>query len=248
MFVFSWDGMKFCRDTDAHPIAAHTAYLYLHAIQRGNQSVVNGFLRSPPRQHLPSIQGEELVRVKVRLIGIVGRLNDAIPFLGQAAHRPHHADTVAEIQIGGGFIHDKDFSLLRDGAGDQGKLPLPAADTSVAAMLQMRNSELFKGLLRLQNLRFARGGKRPCLGRRSHQYHVKYAEVKHRMVRLRDIGNMARQFFRTHGRNRHIFNTRLAARWRQQSQHTAEQRAFSHAVRAKHRQKFAVFRTEADIS
>ena len=61
------------------------------------------------------------------LVGVVGRQDHAAsgPFGRNAFDLCQHLRLVAEIEAGGGFVHDDQRGLLRQGAGDQDQLLCP---------------------------------------------------------------------------------------------------------------------------
>ena len=85
----------------------------------------------------------------------MGRLDDAVSLLRQLPQRFHNANAVSEVQIGGRLIHDEDFGLLRNGAGDENELPFATADIAVTAVAKMGDAKLFQSFVYLKKLLFA---------------------------------------------------------------------------------------------
>ena len=72
----------------------------------------------------------------------------AMPRLGQCLDLRQHAHLVAEVEAGGGLVHHQHLRLLRQRAGDQRKLALPAAHVRVRAVgkvVDVEESKQFVG-------------------------------------------------------------------------------------------------------
>ena len=69
---------------------------------------------------------------------------------GQALARkflddPQDLQLVPHVQVGRGFVEQQDLRPLRQGPGDQGELPLPAADAVAGAVCQVTDAHRFHG-------------------------------------------------------------------------------------------------------
>ena len=64
-----------------------------------------------------------------------------MPARGEARDLAEHAHLVAEIEVGGGLVHHQDARLLRERAGDQGELPLAAAECGVGPVGEVADAE-----------------------------------------------------------------------------------------------------------
>ena len=80
------------------------------------------------------------------------------PSLGKVVDLLQHPDLVAEIQVGGGLVHDQDRRLLGQGVGDQHHLALSTTDLSVNPVFEKGDTENFQCFL---------GNCHVCLGRRA---------------------------------------------------------------------------------
>ena len=165
---------------------------------------------------------------------------------GERLDALHDAEAVAVVQTRRRLVHDERVRVLHERAAQQHQLPLAAGDARAAALGQLRDAELRKDLHRAHRLRARGPVKGAELRAQAHQDALEHRMVEDRVVRLRDIGQLRRQ--RAAGIRPHVApgDLHAAALRLQKAEQAAEQRAFSHAVRAEHGDALALVRAEAD--
>lgn len=74
------------------------------------------------------MEGHHPVGVEEGQLGVVAGEEDGVAPPGQLRRFVQYPDSVAEIQAGGGLVHEENFGLLGQGAGDEHQLLLAAGE------------------------------------------------------------------------------------------------------------------------
>ena len=123
------------------------------------------------------------------MIGIVGGEQHGQALRRQALDLAEHNHLIAEVEAGGGLVHDDGRRVLGQGAGDEGELALAAADARVLVLRQRGDAERGQRLERLAPILARRRGEQPKVRRAAHHHHVEHAKRELRRVRLRHVGD-----------------------------------------------------------
>ena len=126
------------------------------------------------------------------VVGIVGREDHREPVGGEPGDLPQHQRLVAEIEAGGGLVHDQDGGLLRQRAGDQHELALAARQPGVVGPGEIPDAEAGERALRRFAVDFAGLGEQAEPRGAAHQHHLQRGVGEGRRMGLRDIGRMGR--------------------------------------------------------
>ena len=181
------------------------------------------------------------------VLGIVRAQQYRISLPAQTAHLLQNTKLIAVIQCRGRLVHDENIRLLGNGAGDEHQLLLAAGEMRKITLRQMRHPHTGERLMGGVNLRALWLLERGELARSAHQRRVQHGIAEGGPMGLGDVGDAPGPFTVRQTANLLPIHKDGAAILRQCAQNAAKQRAFPHAVGPQHREKFALFRAEADI-
>ncbi len=105
------------------------------------------------RDQLATTAGDELTLFQKQnavgnaqgVFGLMGGQQDREATGTQAAQAVEHAQLIAEIQAGSGFVEDENFSLLGQRAGNQRELAFAARNFSAGAFGQVSDAQTVQG-------------------------------------------------------------------------------------------------------
>ena len=118
----------------------------------------------------------------------MGAHDDAVAAAGQLDGHVHEPLVVGVVEVCRRLVHHKELCRLADGAGDDGELPLPAAQRGVFLVRKVRDVHLLKrgeGCVPVRLLWGLEGGE---MRRAAHHDHVEHRVGKHGRVVLGDVG------------------------------------------------------------
>lgn len=95
-----------------------------HAVELPHQRLVQGLVRGAVGGHPAVVEGHHPLGIEHGMLWVVTGEQDGVPPQGQGGHPLQHPHLVAEVQGGGGLVHQQQPGLLGQSPGRQYKLLL----------------------------------------------------------------------------------------------------------------------------